>query len=105
MALLLVLLLCLFSKFSGGGKGGAMGRAQAERVCAAAAQRAAFYAQASLQDETAALALLHACECRAHAAAAKDLAERTGVVPRQDLLALIEDSQDQIDALVQELHG
>jgi hypothetical protein len=105
----LLLLLCALSSLSGASsRGGAYGRAQAAQVCAAAARRAAFYAKASRQDESTALALLHACEARAHALAAKELAERCGVEPNnrgEDLLALLDDAQERIDALLSELHG
>jgi hypothetical protein len=102
---LLLLLLCVLSSFSGGAsKGGAYGRTQIALVCTAAARRASFYAKASRQDESAALALLHACEARAHALAAKELAERCNVDPDRDLLELLDDAQERIDALLRELH-
>jgi hypothetical protein len=105
VSFVVLLVLCLFSRFSSAeSKGGAYGRAQLTQICAAAAKRASFYAGASRQDESAVMALLHACEARAHAMAAKDLAERCNVEPDRDLLELLEESQDHVDALVYELH-
>jgi poly(3-hydroxybutyrate) depolymerase len=79
---------------------GAHGRKQSQQVCRSALKRAGFYAEASEQDESPVLALLHACEARAQAQAARDLAERTGVRLDADALGLVEEQQDRIDALL-----
>ena len=49
------------------------------------------------------LAILHCCDSRAHAQAAKDLAEQTGVVLENDVLVLLEEQQDRLDELVAQL--
>ena len=99
-----LLMLCAFSKFSeGSGKGGVYGEKQLRHVCASAARRATFSAHASMQDDSPVLALLHACEARGHALAAKDLCDRCGIKVDEDLLALHDDAQDRIDGLLQEL--
>lgn len=104
VGLLLLLLLCLFSKFSeGSGKSAVHGEKQLMRVLDAISARAEFSTQASLQDASGALALLHACEAFAHASAAKDLCDRCGLPPRTGLLTLREDAQDRIDELLLEL--
>ena len=100
-----VAVLCVFSRLSAGGSGGAAyGHAQTSRVCESAVHRAKFSAEASKQDESPAMALLHSCEAKAHASAAKDLADRTGVQLDVDVLELIEDAQERIDVLVQQMY-
>jgi hypothetical protein len=101
------LVLVLFSKLSmTESLTGAYGRKQAEAVCRSALKRALFYSEASAQDDSLVLALLHSCEAKASAQASRDLAEKMGVVLGQDSLAILEEQQDRIDeicaALVEE---
>jgi len=106
LALVGLLLLCAFSKFSEGvGKRGVYGQKQLLSVCNAAVSRASFAAGASAQDDSPLLALLHACEARAHALAAKDISDRCGLRVDADLLELHDDAQERIDALLQDLAG
>jgi hypothetical protein len=83
---------------------GAHGRRQSQAVCASTLKRARFYADASEQDESLVLAILHACEAKAHSQAAKDLSEKTGVVLDVDGLSLVDEQQDRIDGLLMKLH-
>jgi len=83
---------------------GAYGRKQSQAVCRSSMKTAQFYADASEQDESIVLAILHACEARAHALAAKDLAEKTGVVLESDSLFMIEEQRDRLDDLLIRLH-
>ena len=76
----------------------------AQAVCRSTVKRAQFYADASEQDESLVLAILHACEARAHAQAAKDLAEKTGVVLDSSALVLVDEQQERLDALLIRLH-
>ena len=98
-------LLVLFSRFSMTESAtGAYGRKQSQAVCRSAVKRAQFYADASEQDESLVLAILHCCDARAHAQAAKDLAEKTGVVLESDALVMIDEQQDRLDDLLVRLH-
>ena len=78
---------------------GAYGRKQAEAVCKHALKRALFYSEASAQDDSLILALLHSCEAKASAQAARELAEKMGVQLEQDSLAVLEEQQDRIDEI------
>lgn len=99
-----LLVLVLFSRFSMSESAtGAHAKRQSRAVCEAALKRSQFYADASEQDESLALALLHACEARAHAQAGKDLAERTGLELAADWLALGEEQQDRVEQLLLQL--
>ena len=86
-------------------RGGAYGREQSAHVCMGALRRARFYSEAARQDESLSLALLHACEARANAAAAKDMAERTGVTDPviSQCLVTLEEEQEHIDSIVAEM--
>ena len=98
-------LLVLFSRFSMAESAtGAYGRKQSQAVCRSTVKRAQFYADASEQDESIVLAILHSCEARAHSQAAKDLAEKTGVVLDNDALVMVEEQQDRLDDLLIRLH-
>ena len=98
------LVLVLFSKLSmTESLTGAYGRKQAESVCRATMKRAAFFAEASEQDDSLILALLHACEAKAAAQASKDLADKMGVTLGNDLLAILEEQQDRIDDICEAL--
>jgi len=100
---ILVLLVC-FSRFSMAESAtGAHAKKQAGVVCRNALKRAQFYADASEQDEALVLAMLHSCEAKAHSQAAKDLADRTGVVLEVDALVMIDEQQDRLDALLRQL--
>lgn len=101
----LFFVLVLFSRFSMTESAtGAYGRKQSHAVCRSTVKKAQFYADASQQDESIVLAILHACESRAHAQAAKDLAEKTGVALENDALVMVEEQQDRIDDLLIRLH-
>lgn len=100
------LVLVLFSRFSMSESAtGAHGKRQSQAVCRSAMRRAQFFADAAEQDESAVLAILHCCDARAHAQAAKDLAEQTGVALEADALALLEEQQDRLDELLARLHA
>jgi hypothetical protein len=97
-------LLVLFSRFSmSESASGAHGKKQSQAVCRSAMRRAQFFAEVAEQDESLVLAILHCCDSRAHAQAAKDLAEQTGVVLENDVLVLLEEQQDRLDELVAQL--
>lgn len=92
------LILVLFSKLSmTESLTGAYGRKQAESVCRATMKHAAFLSEASEQDDSLILALMHACEARAATQASKDLADKMGVALGNDHLAMLEEQQDRID--------
>jgi hypothetical protein len=98
--------LVLFSRFSmSESASGAHGKRQSQAVCRSAMRRAKFFAEAAEQDESLVLAILHCCDARAQAQAAKDLAEQTGVALENDALVLLEEQQDVLDELVAQLAG
>lgn len=100
LTLAVFLALVVLSRFSMSESAtGAHARRQAQAVCRSVLKRADYYAEASEQDESPVLALLHACEALAQAQAARDLAERTGAQLDVDALGLVEEQQDRIESL------
>lgn len=95
-------ILIIFSKFSHSiSKAGAHGKSQLSQTCDTVAKKALFFLSVSEQDESMAISLLHACEARAHAMAAKHLADRSGVIVEGvDLLEIIEESEERVESII-----